>query len=147
MIQSILVVCIGNICRSPIGEALFLQKLKPTHPDVSVHSAGLSAMVGWPADAVAQELMHERGIDISVHRAQQVTAELLFESELILTMSTDQQQQLEQQYPSIRGRVHRLGKWGSYDIPDPYQRPRAIFEQSFILIDQGVNEWHRTLWN
>lgn len=130
-----------------MGEALFLEKLKSTHPNIIVASAGLGAMVDWPADKPAQDLMQERGIDISAHRARQATSEILFESELILTMSTDQQQQLEQQYPSIRGRVHRLGKWGSYDVPDPYQRPRAIFEQALILIDQGVNEWHRTLWN
>lgn len=143
MIQSILVVCIGNICRSPIGEALFALKL----PAVSVSSAGLGAMVGHPADITAMELMQERGIDISKHRARQLSPEIVFASELILTMNTEQQQQLEKQYPSARGRAHRIGKWGKFDVPDPYQRPRTIFEQALALIDQGVDEWYRKLWN
>ena len=147
MIQSVLVVCIGNICRSPIGEALLSFKLNGLYPNVSVSSAGLGAMVDWPADPIAQSLMDERGIDISAHRARQVTPDILFGSELVLTMSTEQQEQIEQQYPSMRGRVHRLGKWGCYDIPDPYKRPKAVFDQSLILIEQGVDEWYRTLWN
>lgn len=147
MIENILIVCIGNICRSPIGEALLAFKLKDTYPNVSVSSAGISAMVNHPADPIAQSLMQARNIDISCHRARQASSEILFASELILTMTTDQQEKIEQKYPSTRGRVHRLGKWGGYDVPDPYQRPAAIFEQALMLIDQGVDEWHRKLWN
>ena len=146
MIQSILMVCMGNICRSPMAEALLADKLKQAYPSVVVLSAGLGAMVDWPADPIAQSFMTERGIDISAHRARQATSTVLFDSELVLTMSTDQQEQIEQQYPSMQGRVHRLGKWGSFDIPDPYKRPKAIFEQSLVLIEQAVDEWYRTLW-
>ena len=147
MIQNVLIICVGNICRSPMGEALLASKLQRSHPDAVVHSAGLGALVGIPADPVAYTFMKARNIDISAHRARQTSSEILFASDLILTMTTDQQQQLEQQYPGTRGRVHRLGKWGSYDVPDPFQRPEAIFEQALMLIDQGVDEWYRKLWN
>ena len=147
MIQSVLIVCIGNICRSPIGEALLASKLQSDYPSVSVSSAGLGAMVGKPADSFAKTLMQARNIDISAHRARQASSEILFASELILTMTIDQQQEIEQKYPGTRGRVHRLGKWGGYDVPDPYQRPTVIFEQALVLIDQGVDEWYRKLWN
>lgn len=147
MIRHILIVCIGNICRSPMGEALLAFKLQTSHPEASVSSAGLGALVNKPADSVAQALMQARNMDISAHRARQTSSEILFTSELILTMTTDQQQEIEQQYPSTRGRVHRLGKWGGYDVPDPYQRHQAIFEQALVLIDQGVDEWYRKLWN
>ena len=114
---------------------------------VLVHSAGLGALVNYPADPISQELMLSRGIDISQHRARQLTQEMAFASDLILTMSTEQQQQVEHQYPSLRGRVHRIGKWGGFDVPDPFKRPKEIFEQAFYLIEQGVDEWHRILWN
>jgi protein-tyrosine phosphatase len=142
----VLIICIGNICRSPIAEALLAVAVQKTHPEVVVSSAGLGALVGRPADPMSQELMTARGIDISAHRARQISPELVFNSDLILTMSTEQTRQLEQQYPGACGRVHRLGKWGEYDIPDPFKRPKTAFEQAFILIEQGINEWHRKLW-
>lgn len=146
MIQNILVICIGNICRSPIGEALLASKLHIEHPSVKVSSAGLGALVNHPADPISVALMKNREIDISTHRARQATSELIFASDLILTMTTDQQERIEQKYPSTRGRVHRIGKWGGFDVPDPYKRPLIIFEQALALIDQGIEEWYNKLW-
>ena len=114
---------------------------------MAVSSAGLAALVKRPADAVGQALLLQKGIDISGHRARQVSSEILFESDLVLTMSTDQQKQVELNYPGTCGRVHRLGKWGGYDVPDPFQRPKPVFEQALAMIEQGVDEWYRTLWN
>ena len=147
MFQKILIICIGNICRSPIGEVLFREKFNKASFDVTVSSAGLGALVDHQADPVAQELMTLRGLDISGHRARQLSQGILFGSDLILTMTSAQQEQIELEYPSARGRVHRIGKWESYDVPDPYKRPKLVFEQALALIDQGVDEWHRKLWN
>ncbi|TAL66421.1 MAG: low molecular weight phosphotyrosine protein phosphatase [Legionella sp.] len=146
MIEKLLIICVGNICRSPMAEALFAEKLKQTSPDVSVSSAGLGALVNHSADPFAQDLMRARGLDISFHRARQATQEIYFNADLILTMSTGQQEEIESKFPSARGRVQRLGKWGEYDIVDPYKRPKAIFEQALQLIDQGVNDWYKKLW-
>ncbi len=146
MIENVLVVCVGNICRSPIGEALLANRLKVKHPSVKVSSAGLGALVNHPADPTALALMQARSIDISQHRARQVTQDILFASDLVLTMTTEQQQQIEQQYTSMRGRVHRLGKWSGFDVPDPYRRPQIIFEQALSLIDQGIEEWYERVW-
>ncbi len=147
MIQNILIVCIGNICRSPIGEIFFAEKFKQAGLNVAVSSAGLGALVGRPADLMAQELVTARGLDLSVHRARQISADIVFSSDLILTMTADQQEQIESEYMSARGRVHRLGKWDSYDVPDPYKRPKLVFEQALAMIDQGVDEWYKRLWN
>ncbi len=146
MIQSVLMVCIGNICRSPMAEALLIDRFNKNALMVSVHSAGIGALVSHEASHLSQELMTELGFDITAHRARQMTSEIAFGSELILTMTLDQQQQIEQQFPSTKGRVHRLGKWGGFDVPDPFQRPRVIYEQALALIEQGVDEWYRTLW-
>jgi protein-tyrosine phosphatase len=145
MFKKILIVCVGNICRSPIGEVLLKEKLAACAPHVLIHSAGLAAMVNYPADKLAQEVMLERGLDISTHRARQITPALLLDSDLILTMETGHQEKIEKMLPEIRGRVHRLGKWSNFDIPDPYQWPKAIFEQVSALIEEGVNEWKSKL--
>lgn len=129
-----------------MAEALFAEKLKQTSPKVSVSSAGLGALVNHPADPHAQDLMIAKGLDISSHRARQATQDIYFDADLILTMSTGQQEQIEGKFPSVRGRVQRLGKWGEYDIVDPYKRPKAIFEQALQLIEQGINDWYRKLW-
>lgn len=145
MIENILVVCTGNICRSPICEIILRSRFLNMSPQVTIHSAGLRALVDYPADPMAQELMKERGFDLSLHRARQLVAEIAFSADLILVMNREQQQQTEQQYPGTKGRVHRVGKWGRFDVPDPFLRPKIIFEQAFLLIEQGVNEWCQKL--
>ena len=147
MIQNILIICVGNICRSPMAEALFAARLKSKSPQSRVSSAGLGALVGRPADNVAQELMRQKDLDISGHIARQVSPEILFSSDIIFTMTAGQQKEIECSLPSIRGRVHRLGNWGGYDVPDPYRRPREAFEQALVLIEQGVEDWCLKLWN
>ncbi|MDF1645579.1 MAG: hypothetical protein P1U61_01175 [Legionellaceae bacterium] len=129
-----------------MAEALLAKAFQETSPDVSVSSAGLSALVGHPADRMSRELMNAQGIDITAHRARQISPEIVFGSDLVLAMDTEQVKQVEQQYPSACGRVHRVGKWGGYDISDPYKRPKTAFEQALILIAKGIEEWHRKLW-
>lgn len=147
MLKTILLLCVGNICRSPMAEALFLDRLHADFPDILVSSAGLQALEGTPADLSAQELMMEKGLDISAHRARQISPKILLASDLILTMSARQKEQIASKLPVVCGRVHRLGQWDGYDIPDPYRRPRIAFEQSLLLIEQGIDSWYKKLWN
>jgi len=130
-----------------MAEALLKKALAKEHPEVSVTSAGLGALIDHPADANSLKLMQAQDIDISAHRARQITPELVFGSDLILTMSTEQTEQVEKQFPSAKGRVHRIGKWGEYNIVDPFKRPEAIFKQALTLIEQGIDDWHKKLWN
>ncbi|MET5021226.1 low molecular weight phosphotyrosine protein phosphatase, partial [Burkholderia pseudomallei] len=66
MIESNLIVCAGNLCRSPMAAALFAA----AQPGRAVTSAGLTARVGLPAAPLAQAVLRERGVDLSAHRAQ-----------------------------------------------------------------------------
>lgn len=136
MIRNVLFVCIGNICRSPMAEALFAQAM-PRH---MVCSAGLSAVVGGGADPLAMELMRERGLDISGHRAQQMASWMVREADLILTMDSAQQRFIEQSWPAVRGKVRRLLESPAGDIPDPYRQGRRAFRQSLTMIEDGVYE-------
>lgn len=135
MIRNILVICIGNICRSPIAEGL----LKRALPEASVRSAGVGAMIGQPADPLARQLTQEQGFDISAHRAQSLTAWMVNEADIILTMDLEQKRFIEQKYATSKGKVFRLGEFDKYDIPDPYMESLEVFRQTYGLIAQGVD--------
>ncbi len=141
MMARILVVCIGNICRSPMAEALLGAAL----PDHQVSSAGLFAMEGYPADAHALELLAERGIDISSHRARALTQELCDQSDVILVMDCQQKQELASRHPTTRGKLYRLGDPEGFDVFDPYRLDRIEFERCLALIEKGVEVWRNRM--
>ncbi|SDH43466.1 low molecular weight protein-tyrosine-phosphatase [Variovorax sp. OV700] len=135
--NTVLVVCIGNICRSPMAEVL----LAKTLPQITVSSAGTGALIGHPADPIAQALMAERGLDLGYHRARQVTQAMCVEADLILTMDEGQRRHIENNYPLTRGRVFRLAETAKLNIPDPYRMGQEAFEHALQLIDAGVKTW------
>jgi protein-tyrosine phosphatase len=135
--KTVLTVCIGNICRSPMAEGLLAAGL----PHLRVVSAGTGALVGKPADATAQALMRARGIDISGHVAQQVSQMLCRQADLILVMDLAQRRYLESTYPFVRGKVFRIADTIAEDVPDPYRQGDAAFERALALIDAGARTW------
>ncbi|TJY56771.1 low molecular weight phosphotyrosine protein phosphatase [Sinimarinibacterium sp. CAU 1509] len=140
MLSRILIVCTGNICRSPMAEALMRARVKDRAEQVQ--SAGTGALVGHPADPDAVAVAAEHGLDLSAHRAQQASAPLLAAMDLILTLDQSHSDWLNRQYPQLRGRVHKLLKWqNNADIMDPYRQPRAAFVRAFEEIELGVEDW------
>lgn len=135
--QNILVLCIGNICRSPLAEALLRRQL----PSKTIWSAGMKALVGNPADPESVAVAVQHGLDLSAHRAQQLTAWMCQRAELILLMEQSQKFDLEQQYPWTRGKVFRLGGWSDFDIVDPYLQSREAFNVAYACISRGVTDW------
>ena len=137
MIKSILVICVGNICRSPMAEAA----LRHTLPHLDIFSAGLSALVGQPAAPDAVEVMRERGFDITTHRAQQLESWMLAKADLVLVMEMEHKHYLEGQHPFLRGKIYRLCNSEGIDINDPYQQGHAAFEEAVLLVTRGVESW------
>lgn len=137
MIDRVLVICVGNICRSPMAEGLLREAL----PDCRLSSAGLGALVGHPADPIAIELMQARGVDIGGHRARQLHGAMMVESDLVLVMELNQQRHLEKQYPLARGKIFRVCESLKTDVADPYRQGRGAFEEALGLIAQGVESW------
>jgi protein-tyrosine phosphatase len=135
--KSVLVVCIGNICRSPMGQAL----LAAAAPGIEVTSAGTGALIGQPADPIARELMTARGLDIERHIARQINQAMVQSSDLILTMDNEQRRYIEARFPFARGRVFRLTETLKLDVPDPYRRGQAAFDHAYRLIDAGATAW------
>ena len=144
MIRHILIVCVGNICRSPMAEALLRNALRGQE-EILVESAGLGALVGEPASEYAVVLMKERGIDISSHRARQLQPELVNKADLILVMESGHKKAIETADVTVRGKVFRLGETSDRDIVDPYRRSRAVFEDVLEDIDEGIADWVKQL--
>lgn len=141
MFNRILVVCVGNVCRSPMAAAL----LRAALPGCEVSSAGIGALTGRPADATAMTLMQERGLDIERHSARQLDETALRDSDLVLVMEQEHQSWIESRWPQARGRVYRWGHWSDFDVPDPYRRGTEAFRESLALIDRGLVSWKERL--
>ena len=92
----ILFVCTGNTCRSAIADALARKVIVERGlSDVEVQSAGTSAWDGAPASDGALLVGMERGLDLSAHRAQTLTRELVRDSDLILAMGPHHLERIE----------------------------------------------------
>lgn len=144
MFSRVLIVCTGNICRSPMAEGLLRAKLAG-QGGVSVTSAGIAALSGHPAHYIARSLLAERRIDIRAHRARQVDRVMLSASDLILVAESTQGAWLMSRFPGTRDRVHRLGKWCGLDVPDPFGKPRSAFVDALALMDECVDDWTESL--
>jgi protein-tyrosine phosphatase len=135
--QNILVVCIGNICRSPMAEAL----LKQSYPDRNVFSAGLEALVGHTADPMAIECMNEVGVDINTHVARLLDRDMLIEADIVFAMSNEQVRAIEERWSFSKGKVFKLCHWSRNSIPDPYRKGKPEFLLAKSLIEKGVSDW------
>lgn len=135
-VSSVLVVCAGNICRSPMAEAL----LRVRVPWLVVRSAGLCALAGQPAEPHAIAVLGQRGIDLTAHRSRAVSAALCSESDLILVMERAQKTEIETRYPIMTGRVFPISAQGG-DIVDPYNGGRHAFERAFAAIEAAIGAW------
>ena len=146
LFKNILIVCIGNICRSPMAEGLLKQALTVSgKDDCMVSSAGLGALIGHPPDAKACQLMMEKDIDISGHRARQLNRDMIRKADIIQVMESSHKSAIEEIEPCAKGKVFRLGNWGNYDIPDHYKQNLSAFVISFNLIERGISEWLKKL--
>ncbi|KYP87564.1 arsenate reductase/protein-tyrosine-phosphatase family protein [Rosenbergiella epipactidis] len=138
MFKSILVVCTGNICRSPTGERL----LKKYLPDLSIDSAGTGALKNHAADDTANLVATENGLSLDGHKAKQFTSELAQRYDLILVMEKHHQEVVTRIAPEVRGKTMLFAHWmEKKQIPDPYRQSREAFEHVYRLIEQSATAW------
>ena len=138
-IQRILVVCVGNICRSPMAEYF----LKQEFPELQIESAGIAGLVGHGADDKAQLCMQRLGIDMQPHKARKLNAELIKQADLVLVMSQNQQKHIEQSWPFAKGKTFRLGHWQNKNVPDPYRHDQQVFDDTCTLIQRCIADWKK----
>jgi len=140
MINSILVVCVGNICRSPTAEALLKAKLAGS--GIQVSSAGLGALVDKPLDATATQVLEASGYALPEHKARQVTSAMLREASLILAMENRHLQSIHAIAPQARGKTLLVGKWlDNCEVPDPYRQQLPAFEHVYRILDKATSAW------
>lgn len=138
MYQKILIVCIGNICRSPTAERLLQQKM----PHLQVSSAGLRALAGKDADLQAIRTALSHGIVVAGHTARQLTADMCREADLILVMEPWHIDGVAAVLPSARSKTMLLGQWlPKKSIPDPYGQTDDVFESVFRQINEAAEQW------
>ena len=138
MIKTVLVVCVGNICRSPLGERL----LQANAPHLSVSSAGIGALVGKAADTTASEVAAARNVTLDGHVARQFSAELGKAADLILVMEPGHKAQIAREMPQISGKVMLFDHWtGAKGIADPYRKSPDFHKIVFDQIEASAKAW------
>lgn len=122
--MKVLFVCTGNICRSPLAEALLRQMLKQKNVEgIEVASAGTAAATGEGASEGGYLVGLECGLDMSGHKAQPLTKELVEEADLILCMSPHHV--LRARALGAGDKAHLLGEFAGREaddaeVPDPF---------------------------
>ncbi|WP_455884600.1 low molecular weight protein-tyrosine-phosphatase [Pseudomonas spelaei] len=140
MFNKILIVCVGNICRSPTAEKLLHSALASSC--IEVRSAGLAALQDHPLEPMASRLLEERGYTLLAHSARQLTRAAVSDADLVLVMEQRHIDGVLEVAPEARGKVFLLGKWQhDREIKDPYRQGRSAFIHAFALIEQATQAW------
>jgi protein-tyrosine phosphatase len=140
---NILVVCTGNICRSPMAEGMLKKNLpERLSGKVMISSAGTHALHGNMAQPHAITVMRGFDIDISSHRARQLSGALVRSSNLILVMERFHLRLIKVRSMLSPAKVRMLTAYEEhgepYDVPDPMGEPIAAYEASAAIIHNCV---------
>jgi protein-tyrosine phosphatase len=139
--RRILVVCYGNICRSPIAVALLERALRESRLEqaFTVRSAGVGAMPGTPAASGAQAAAQAAGLDLRAHRARRLTKDMAHEADVLIALD----EVVEEEIAILAGDVP-VTLW---PVDDPYGGPAAGYERALqeitAFVDPFVEELRR----
>lgn len=143
------VVCTGNTCRSPMGEAIFkklvAEKIECNIEDladsgITIVSAGIAAGPGSPAAMQSMTVMQEYGMDISDHQSRPVTARLANYADLVLTMTNGHRSAIVNQWPTLESRVRTIRHDGG-DVSDPIGSPIPVYQACAEQIEGCLRQW------
>jgi len=143
-IHKVLMVCLGNICRSPLAEYLLRDKLKKAGiEDIQVSSAGLLDMEGRAAAPDMVQLLSEQGIPMAAHRSRKLSGQLVLENDLVIVMEVQQREEIVRALPSLADKVWLLTQFGRVpeerDIADPYGKAsfhyKTCYNDIYFLVE------------
>jgi len=142
---SVLFVCTGNTCRSPMAEGLAKQMLAEMksvpveqleEAGIRVRSAGVMTGGGSPASGQAVEAMQQVGVDINGHASSALTEDLIQDADAIYTMTDSHRQAVLMHSPSAAEKTKRLDPAG--DIIDPFGAPVEVYVQTAEMIRDAL---------
>ncbi len=141
--MKILMVCLGNICRSPLAEGIFRQQVKLRGLDWEVDSAGTGSWhTGETPDPRSLQVARRQGLDISDQRARQIRPADLVHFDYIFAMDRSNQRHILElaRDEDQRSRVHLFldfaGSETGLDVPDPYWNDNG-FTEVYHMLDQA----------
>jgi protein-tyrosine-phosphatase len=145
---TILFVCTGNTCRSPMAQALMEKKVQERFGHLAVDgvipivvkSAGVSAFGDDPASHGAQQAIRKFGISLDSHHSSQLNSELVEQSDIILAMGNRHRHVIISQWPSLASKVNLISPDGG-EISDPFGGPVEVYEQCARQLDQHTSYW------
>jgi RpiB/LacA/LacB family sugar-phosphate isomerase len=141
--KTILFICTGNVCRSPMAEALFRRAVKG-RGEFRAISAGIGAMDGQPPTPHSVRAMRELGVDISAQRSRMLTADLVRQADIILGMTHSHVDTVALLYPPAAEKTFLLREFDETlepyekDISDPIGSPYEIYVACRDQIEQGI---------
>ena len=149
----VLMVCMGNICRSPTAHGVLEKMVADAglQQRIAVDSAGThSYHVGDPPDARSQQHALRRGYDLSRQRARQLTAQDFDDFDLVLVMDSHNESAARRlASPAQRQRLQRLTdhcqRFDDTDVPDPYYGGDQGFEQVLDLVEDACEHLLRSI--
>ena len=140
MLITILFICTGNTCRSPMAQAMLQEELQQAdigRDQVQVLSAGIFASDGEKAMPQAADAMKERGLSLENHRSRRLTPKLINEAHLILGMTEEHKQAVLMMDAAASDRVFSLAEYVAesedsqlQDIPDPFGHSARVYRRT-----------------
>ena len=143
IVKSVLFVCTGNICRSPIAEGLF-RRLIANRKDIEVASAGVHAVRGQPPSLYAVQVCEDEGVDISALRSQPLTNTLVERATHIFAMTGAHLETIHLLFPHGAEKSYLLREFEEpgttvwRDVPDPIGLGRDVYEVCARTIEKAL---------
>ncbi|WP_164878175.1 low molecular weight phosphatase family protein [Microbacterium enclense] len=137
MTFTILSVCTGNVCRSPIAEMALADALSPI-AEVSVESAGVAALVGAGVPEPARRIAAEEDIDASHHVARQIDSALIRGADLVLAMARDHRRAIVETVPAAMRRSFTLRELARVADGIEAQLPEALANSGATTPEEGM---------
>ena len=149
-VESVLFVCLGNICRSPFGAELARRLLAEAgRTDVRCASAGIRPSQAARSPHEACRVSAAYGLSLDAHEPQPLTRELMASHDVVFVMEQSQLEHLRAEYPEFRDRIFLLSLFDTaarstyerYNIADPFGQPLTAYEACYERIERAIRSW------